>query len=281
MYKVLIVDDESNIRELIKKYANFEGYDVYEATNGLEAIDVVNKTDPDIIIMDIMMPELDGFSAVKEIRKTRNIPIIMLSARGEEYDRLHGFDLGIDDYVVKPFSPKELMMRVAAILNRYHHSDKNQIDHIWTYQGLKIDLDARIVYVENERLEMTPKEYDLLIYLIKNKNILQSCFERISLISSSSVEQEKKYPVKVTVDIGKLTISCANQTGDAKEEIYVSTEGKNIEAGFNPKYFLDALKVIDDEEVYVHFGSSISPCIIRPVDEGDYVYMILPIRLKD
>ena len=171
MYKVLIVDDESNIRELIKKYANFEGYDVYEATNGLEAIDVVNKTDPDIIIMDIMMPELDGFSAVKEIRKTRNIPIIMLSARGEEYDRLHGFDLGIDDYVVKPFSPKELMMRVAAILNRYHHSDKNQIDHIWTYQGLKIDLDARIVYVENERLEMNPKEYDLLIYLIKNKNI--------------------------------------------------------------------------------------------------------------
>ena len=117
--------------------------------------------------------------------------------------------------------------------------------------------------------------------LIKNKNILQSCFERISLISSSSVEKEKKYPVKVTVDIGKLTISCANQTGDAKEEIYVSTEGKNIEAGFNPKYFLDALKVIDDEEVYVHFGSSISPCIIRPVDEGDYVYMILPIRLKD
>ena len=124
-----------------------------------------------------------------------------------------------------------------------------------------------------------PKEWDTRIRV--NKNILQSCFERISLISSSSVEKEKKYPVKVTVDIGKLTISCANQTGDAKEEIYVSTEGKNIEAGFNPKYFLDALKVIDDEEVYVHFGSSISPCIIRPVDEGDYVYMILPIRLKD
>ena len=114
-----------------------------------------------------------------------------------------------------------------------------------------------------------------------NKAILQNCFERVSLISSSSVEKEKKYPVRVSVDIGKVTISCTNQTGDAKEEIYVSTEGKNIEAGFNPKYFLDALKVIDDEEVYVHFGSSISPCIIRPVDEGDYVYMILPIRLKD
>ena len=123
-----------------------------------------------------------------------------------------------------------------------------------------------------------PSEWDTRIRV--NKNILQSCFERISLISSSSVEKEKKYPVKVTVDIGKLTISCANQTGDAKEEIYVSTEGKNIEAGFNPKYFLDALKVIDDEEVFVHFGSSISPCVIRPVDEGDYVYMVLPIRLK-
>ena len=114
-----------------------------------------------------------------------------------------------------------------------------------------------------------------------DKSTIQNCFERISLISSSSIEKEKKYPVKVNVDIGKVTISCTNQTGDAKEEIYVTTEGKNIEAGFNPKYFLDALKVIDDEEVYVHFGSSISPCIIRPVDEGDYVYMILPIRLKD
>ena len=171
MYKILIVDDESNIRELIKKYANFEGYQVYEAVNGLDAIDVVNKNDLDIIIMDIMMPELDGFSAVKEIRKTKNIPIIMLSARGEEYDRLHGFDLGIDDYVVKPFSPKELMMRVAAILNRYHHAEKEQHDNVWTYQGLKIDTDARIVYVDNNRLEMTPKEYELLTYLIKNKNI--------------------------------------------------------------------------------------------------------------
>ena len=114
-----------------------------------------------------------------------------------------------------------------------------------------------------------------------NKNNLQNCFERISLISASVAEKEKKYPVKVVVDIGKITISCTNQTGDAKEEIYVSTEGKNLEAGFNPKYFLDALKVIDDEEVFVDFGSSISPCIIRPVDEGDYTYMILPIRLKE
>ena len=114
-----------------------------------------------------------------------------------------------------------------------------------------------------------------------NKNVIQNCFERISLISSSSIEKEKKYPVKVTIDIGKVTISCTNQTGDAKEEIYVSTEGKNLEVGFNPKYFLDALRAIDDEEVFIDFGSNISPCIIRPVEEGDYIYMILPIRLKD
>ena len=114
-----------------------------------------------------------------------------------------------------------------------------------------------------------------------NKNSLQNSFERISLISSSSIEKEKKYPVKVSVDIGKVTISCTNQTGDAKEEIFVSTEGKNIEAGFNPKYFLDSLKAIDDEEVYVEFGTNISPCLVKPVENNEYVYMILPIRLKD
>ena len=115
-----------------------------------------------------------------------------------------------------------------------------------------------------------------------NRNILQDCFERISLISASSIEKEKKYPVKVSIDVGKVTISCTNQTGDAKEEIMVNTEGKNLEVGFNPKYFLDVLRNIDDEEVFVDFGSSISPCIIRPVEEdGDYTYMILPIKLKD
>ena len=115
-----------------------------------------------------------------------------------------------------------------------------------------------------------------------DKSTIQNCFERISLISSSSIEKEKKYPVKVNVDIGKVTISCTNQTGDAKEEIYVTTEGKNIEAGFNPKYFLDALRNIDDQEVFIDFGTSIMPCIIRPVEEGgDYIYMILPIRMKE
>lgn len=114
-----------------------------------------------------------------------------------------------------------------------------------------------------------------------NKNNLQDCFERISLISSSSIEKEKKYPVKVNVDIGKVTISCTNQTGDAKEELFVSTEGKNLEAGFNPKYFLDSLKSIEDEEVYVEFGTSISPCLIKSTENSEYVYMILPIRLKE
>ncbi len=117
--------------------------------------------------------------------------------------------------------------------------------------------------------------------IIVNKNNLQDCFERISLISSASIEKEKKYPVKISIDIGKVVISCANQTGDAKEEIYVETEGKNLEAGFNPRYFLDALKAIDDEEVAIEFGTSISPCIIKSVENGDYIYMILPIKMKE
>lgn len=171
MSKLLIVDDEINIRELIKKYASFEGYDVYEALDGIEAIEKCKNEDFDIVIMDVMMPELDGFSAVKEIRKIKNIPIIMLSARGEEYDRLHGFDLGIDDYVVKPFSPKELMMRVNAILTRYRANYSANTNKVYVYEGLKIDYSARIVYVNDERLDMTPKEYDLLTYLIKNENM--------------------------------------------------------------------------------------------------------------
>ncbi len=171
MNKLLIVDDELNIRELIKKYATFEGYEVWEAENGLAAIEICNKESFDLIIMDVMMPELDGFSAVKEIRKFKNVPILMLSARGEEYDRLHGFDLGIDDYVVKPFSPKELMMRVNAILNRYRSNVAIQPTNEYVCGTLKIDFNARIVYIENMRLEMTPKEYDLLVYLIKNENM--------------------------------------------------------------------------------------------------------------
>lgn len=169
MSRILIVDDEANIRDLIKKYAKFENYEVDEATNGMEAIEKVDNNQYDIIIMDVMMPELDGFSAIKEIRKKYDIPTIVLSARGEEYDRLHGFDLGIDDYVVKPFSPKELLMRVSAILTRYN-SKGTKNSNLWQYKDLKIDDNARIVYVNNNRIEMTPKEYNLLMYLINNEN---------------------------------------------------------------------------------------------------------------
>ena len=114
-----------------------------------------------------------------------------------------------------------------------------------------------------------------------NRRDIQECFERVSLISASSTEKEKKYPVKINIEVGKITISCTNQTGDAKEELFIETEGKDLEAGFNPKYFLDALKVIDDEEIFINFGTSISPCIIKPIENEDYTYMILPIRMKD
>lgn len=171
MDRILIVDDESNIRELIKKYAQFENYIVDEATNGLEAIKKATENHYDLIIMDVMMPELDGFSAIKEIRKEYDIPAIVLSARGEEYDKLHGFDLGIDDYVVKPFSPKELIMRVNAVLHRYRSSvDVPKETNIWKYNDMVIDLSARIVKINNVRIEMTPKEYNLLVYLINNEN---------------------------------------------------------------------------------------------------------------
>ena len=136
-------------------------------------------------------------------------------------------------------------------------------------------LDGELLNYKN----VIPNNWDTRILV--NKSNIQNSFERISLISASSVEKEKKYPVKVQVDIGKVTISCTNQTGDAKEELYVSTEGKNLEAGFNPKYFLDALKSIDDEEVYIEFGTSISPCLVKSTQNNDYVYMILPIRLKE
>ena len=167
---LLVVDDESRIRTLIGKYAVFEGYQVEEAENGMQAVDMCRKKHYDLVIMDVMMPELDGFSAVREIRKTDNVPVIMLSARGEEYDRIHGFELGIDDYVVKPFSPKELMMRVAAVLNRGGATDK-PADEIVTVGDLTVDFTARRVTVQGTELELSPKEYDLLFYMVRNRGI--------------------------------------------------------------------------------------------------------------
>lgn len=176
MYKLLIVDDEENIRRLISKYAVFEGHAVEEAVDGMQAVQMCRDRTFDLIICDIMMPELDGFSACREIRKFSDVPIIMLSARGEEYDKINGFSLGIDDYVVKPFSPKELMMRVEAVLNRYHTAAPETVktDHVFQLEGLRIDLAARIVYVDEQRAELSPKEYDLLFYMLENKNIALS-----------------------------------------------------------------------------------------------------------
>ncbi|MDO4460351.1 MAG: response regulator transcription factor [Clostridia bacterium] len=173
MYNILVVDDESGIRLIIKKYAEFEGHTVFEAADGMEAVNMV-RNDPnrfDIIIMDIMMPELDGFSAVKEIRKVSQAPVIMLSARGEEYDRIHGFELGVDDYVVKPFSPKELMMRINAIMNRVKPNEEKSSHDIFSAEGLNIDFTSRIVTVDGNRVDLSPKEYDLLFYMVTNKGI--------------------------------------------------------------------------------------------------------------
>lgn len=172
MEKILVVDDEENIRNIIKKYTVFEGYDVYEAEDGIEAVNLCRQNNYDIIIMDIMMPELDGFSACREIKKEKDIPVIMLSARGEEFDRIHGFETGTDDYVVKPFSPKELMMRVAAVLKRSKNSQKEL--NIFESDGIKVDFSGRIVYIDGERVDMSPKEYELFFYLVKNRNIALS-----------------------------------------------------------------------------------------------------------
>lgn len=178
MYHILVVDDEVRIRSMIRKYAEFEGHTVTEAGDGMQAVLLVREGGYDIVIMDIMMPELDGFSACREIRKRSQIPIIMLSARGEEYDRINGFEVGIDDYVVKPFSPKELMLRVEAVMKRTRRGAEKtgQVNEIVELDGggLRADLTARIVWVDGERVEMSPKEYDLFFYLLTNKNIALS-----------------------------------------------------------------------------------------------------------
>lgn len=171
MSKLLIVDDEQRIREMIRKYAEFEGYEVEEAEDGMDAIRHCQKETYDLIIMDVMMPNLDGFSACKEIHKDKDIPVIMLSARGEEYDKIHGFEIGVDDYVVKPFSPKELMMRVGAVLKRVQTATTHQEKEEFVYEGLRVDFTARIVYIDEQRVEMTPKEYALFFYLVKNEGI--------------------------------------------------------------------------------------------------------------
>lgn len=169
MARILVVDDEPKIRELIVKYAKAEGHEAIEAANGFQAVELTEKEPFDIIIMDVMMPELDGFSAVKKIRTHQNTPVIMLSARTEEYDKIHGFEVGVDDYVEKPFSGKELMMRIEAILRRGKAAEQER--EIFTHQGLKIDFTARSVFIDDQEIQLYPREYDLLFFMVKNKGI--------------------------------------------------------------------------------------------------------------
>ena len=185
MNKLLIADDESRIREVIKEYAQFFDFEVYQAVDGEDAVTKALSENFDIIVMDIMMPIKDGYTAAKEIREKKDTPIILLSARSEEYDKLYGFEIGIDDYVVKPFSPKELMARINAVITRHKSiSDRDQSlrvetsipasDEIFEIQGLKLDKPSRQVSIDGEKVNLTPKEFDLLCYLIDNTNVALS-----------------------------------------------------------------------------------------------------------
>ena len=169
--KVLIVDDEEMIRAVLREYVEFEGNEAYEASDGMEAVKMCKENDYDLLLMDVMMPRLDGFSAVKEIKKIKDIPVIMLSARSEEYDKLFAFELGVDDYVTKPFSPKEVMARINAVTKRRSVCRANSGNEILKFEGLEIDMAGRNVYVDGEKAELTPKEYELLFYLVRNKGI--------------------------------------------------------------------------------------------------------------
>lgn len=174
MRKILIADDEDKIREVIREYAEFEGYETDEAADGMEAVEKCRKGGYDAVVLDVMMPKLDGFSACKEIKKTSDVPVLMLSARGEEYDKLFGFEMGIDDYVVKPFSPKEVMARLNVLITRNSEESGTGDENVLKFGGLEINMSARNVRVDGHKAEMTPKEYDLLFYLVRNRSIALS-----------------------------------------------------------------------------------------------------------
>jgi len=174
MARILIVDDEEKIRTVIREYAVFNDYETDEAADGVEAVNKCLSQDYDLVIMDIMMPRLDGYSACKQIRRDKDIPIIMLSARGEEYDKLFGFELGIDDYVVKPFSPKELMARVSAVLARKNKGEDEKKQTVLRSGDLEVNTESRIVTVAGEKIDLTLKEYEILVYLMQNRNIALS-----------------------------------------------------------------------------------------------------------
>lgn len=166
MSKILIVDDELKIREVVKEYAKHHGFEVFEAEDGMQAIDIYKDMSFDCVVLDIMMPKMDGYTTCKEMLRIRKTPIIMLSARHEEYDKLLGFELGVDDYVVKPFSPNELMARIKVVIDR--NTEKPQEHYV--YKGLDVNVDARTLSIDGEKVLITPKEFDLLVYLMMNKN---------------------------------------------------------------------------------------------------------------
>jgi DNA-binding response OmpR family regulator len=173
--KILLVDDEERIRDMIKEYISLEGYDIYEAADGIQALKLFKEHNYSLIILDVMMPKIDGWSVCREIRKTSNVPIIMLTARGEEYDKLFGFELGVDDYIIKPFSPKELLARMKAIIRRSSSVGiEIKKETTVTFEGLFIDFDSRNTYVNGNIVTLTPKEYSLLTFLASNPNKVYS-----------------------------------------------------------------------------------------------------------
>ena len=176
--KILVVDDETLIRDVIKEYLKVENYEVIEAENGIEAVDICENQDIDLIILDIMMPKMDGYTAYKTIKEKKKIPTIILSARSEEYDKLLGFDLGIDDFLAKPFSPKELVARVKAVLRRNNNYETEE----FIYENLRVDFKGRVITIDSKEIKVTPKEFELLTYFIKNKNIAISRNDLLSLV---------------------------------------------------------------------------------------------------
>jgi DNA-binding response OmpR family regulator len=173
--KILLVDDEERIRDMIKEYISLEGYDIDEAAEGMQALKLFKEHKYSLIILDVMMPKIDGWSVCREIRRTSNVPIIMLTARGEEYDKLFGFELGVDDYIIKPFSPKELLARMKAIIRRSSSVGiEIKKETTVTFEGLFIDFDSRNTYVNGNIVTLTPKEYSLLTFLASNPNRVYS-----------------------------------------------------------------------------------------------------------
>ena len=174
MPRILVVDDEPDICQMIRRYAEHDGYETVGVSDGTEAVALCLKEDFDIIIMDVMMPDMDGYAACRKIRENKDIPVLMLSARGEEYDKLFGFEVGVDDYVTKPFSPKELMARVNVIIKRHTNTTANtgKKNAVLKFAGLEIDTLGRVLYVDGEKNELTAKEYDLLVYLMNNKGVV-------------------------------------------------------------------------------------------------------------